>query len=124
MPQQDNLTTFQCFGLDIKNGTDKEATSNCPFCDTDNKLFIRQDEGLFDCKVCGASGNKYTFLQLWYTHCLDNTGSKQYQSLSQQRGRIPKEAFSSRELAWDQDNRNWLIPVRNEKGSMVNPRRS
>lgn len=115
-----HLMTYESLGLEISNGRGKEHTANCPFCGSDGKVYINQDEGFFDCKACGASGNKYTFLQLHYDACRESTTSRQRTGLSRQRNGLAPAALN--DLAYDEGTGKWLIPIRNERGSMVNLR--
>ena len=36
---------------------DTHCITECIFCGKDNKLYINSETGMFDCKVCGSSGN-------------------------------------------------------------------
>ena len=54
-----------------------ECITNCIFCGKKGHLYINQETGLFDCKRCNKSGNKFDFLQYVYeelkekTQCID-----------------------------------------------------
>lgn len=116
----DHLKTYEHWGVEFKNRDSKEVEKkgSCPFCGG-SALHVRSDEGMFHCKTCEKQGNKYTFIQLYYDMWLETTTAKDYKKLSKDRG-LPSEAFSLDGYAWDKNLEVWLLPSRNEKGSMVN----
>lgn len=118
-----NLKTFISLGVRINNEFDTEVSADCPFCGVDDKLYINKDEGVYHCKVCSSSGNKYTFLSQYYDIWFERTTLTHYRTLSTQRNNLPYKAFKMAELAYNSDEDLWLIPVRNDKGSVVNIRR-
>lgn len=42
--------------------TGDQLLADCPFCGSEQKLYIDPKEGVYDCKVCSAKGNPQTFL--------------------------------------------------------------
>lgn len=116
-----HIKTYSGLGIPFLSRELPEHIAECPFCDSD-KMYVNAEEGFFDCKVCGQSGNKYTFIQLLYDKFFSATTSAHYADLSAQRGNLPEEAFQDAELAYDQVTQLWYIPVRNEKGTLVNLR--
>jgi len=121
---EDTLSTYTFHGVDILPGRNGQAVGICPFCGND-KFYVDKKEGLFDCKSlnsCGRSGNKYTFLQMFYETALEMTTVAKYKSLSKARGKVPYQAFQDAELAYDSALKRWIIPIKNEKGSIVNLR--
>lgn len=115
---EEHLRCYECHGISFQSEGGNEYKADCPFC-SGSAFFVNGEEGFFHCKTCEASGNKYTFLQLWYDHCQNKTTKKQLARLAKDRG-IPEEAFEIAELAYDASTKTWLIPHRNSKGSMVN----
>lgn len=61
-----HLRPFTFHGMDLSWTEDGgQARSTCPFCDKD-KWYVSLEDGLWDCKVCGAKGNPLEFIrQLW-----------------------------------------------------------
>lgn len=112
------IRIYESHGILFHKQEGNEHKSDCPFCDG-SAFFVNEEKGTFHCKTCPVSGNAYTFLQTFYDHWHSKTTTKQYKALSKDRG-IPYEAFEMAELAWDGENKRWLFPVRNSKGSMVN----
>lgn len=95
-----------------------QAIADCPWCQKENHFYISPKTGQSDCKSCGASGNLYTFLQDWYTACLEETTSGDRKELSELRDNFPPEAFA--QVA--RDGHRWLIPSYNREGSFANLR--
>lgn len=118
-----DFRTFLSLGVKVVSKIDKEAVCECIFCGSPDKLYINSEEGLYDCKVCGLSGNKYTFLQHYYDFHFEQTKPSDYKELSKERNGLHWKAFQMAELAFDSTNKLWIIPVRNEKGTVVNLRR-
>lgn len=120
MPDDQHLKTYKSLGIEFLSVGD-ECVATCTFCDH-SKLYINAKEGFFDCKVCGNSGNKYTFMQLLYDELYDKTKDSHYKELSGVRGKLHWSAFKNAELAYDYRFKNWWIPVRNQNGSLINVR--
>ena len=116
-----NIKTYKCLGVEFIGQCDEELIAVCPFCNK-NKLYIHHEEGLFDCKVCGKKGNKYTFLKYYHQQLIDNTDLKKYNTLSRDRDRIPVEAFQAAKLAYVGTTKHWIIPVYNQENRLVNLR--
>lgn len=113
------LKTFQSHGVDVDRQVENgEIKTDCPFCDG-SAFFVNVEEGTFHCKTCPMQGNKYVFLQLWFDRCYDKTTEAAKKKLAKDRG-LPLDAIEFAEYAYDSCNKRWLVPVRNEKGAMVN----
>jgi len=119
-----HLATYTFHGVDIEPSSNGEATGTCPFCGKD-RFYVSIEEGTFCCKsvnTCGKTGNKYTFLQLFYDLSLSVTTLNQYKKLAKLRGDVSPDVFKDAELAYDQTLNRWIMPIRNESGSIVNLR--
>ena len=57
----EKLNGFKNHGIIFKGTSGNQAYGNCPFCGKENKFYANQENGLWDCKVCGLKGN---FLKL------------------------------------------------------------
>lgn len=65
MEEPKALKPLSFHGVDFLDYSKDQVPATCPFCGK-NKFFARHDDGRWDCKVCGRSGNPLTFLeQLW-----------------------------------------------------------
>ena len=113
--------TYKALGIVVQEEIDKELRCKCPFCGG-TKLYINQDNGMFDCKHCGKQGNKYTFINFWYEQYKAATDRKAFSSLSKDRDNIPYQAFESAHLAFNKESKDWIIPIYNKAGSIVSLR--
>jgi hypothetical protein len=122
--QSPHLKTYKSLGIEFTNSTDNiEYITICPFSDCGHeKMYVNATEGFFDCKVCGRKGNKYTFMQLLYDELFQETKKAHYEELSEQRSGLAAAAFANAELAYDPRSSEWWLPVRNERGSIINIR--
>lgn len=114
----DPIKTYESHGVIFHSSEGGEHKGECPFCNG-KAFFVNDKEGVFHCKTCPVQGNKYVFLQLYYDHCYEKTTAKQRETLAKDRS-LPVEAVEMAEYAYDSTNRRWLIPVRDDKGAMLN----
>lgn len=112
------LDTYAALGLDFHHVSGDEHKTTCPFC-RKTALHINETTGQFHCKTCDKSGNKYTFLQYYYDHWKERTSDKHLQAIADDR-QLPIEAFQETDIAYDKSQGVYLLPVQNERGSMVN----
>lgn len=110
---------FEYHGVQFKPSKKQIIQADCPLCLAENKFFVNISTGQFDCKVCGESGNKYSFLQKFHATCLGQTSSKKYSQLSKARG-IPVDIITQWQVAWNFLTEKWMFPAYNHKGSIAN----
>ena len=122
MPVSVHVKTFKSLGVVANKEEGEELVCDCPFCTHQDVFYLNQKEGLYHCKTCEARGNKYTFLHEYHNMWFNSTKKVHYNALSKARGNLPAEAFIEAELAYDKLSEQWLIPVRNPKGAIVNLR--
>lgn len=119
-PQPIRPYIFHGVDLDFSNKRHKtEAVGECPFCDKDDHFYVNKSTGLFDCKVCGESGNPVIFLRNLHAVSLEATADEDYEALSEERG-IPAAILRRFGLAVSLINGRWLIPYHNAKGEVCN----
>ncbi len=111
---------FRFHGVALSTGT--QLIGECPFCLESNsqgqgRFMVNAKTGQWDCKICSASGNAYTFLQAIYDLYYEATTANNYKVLSKSRS-LPVKVFEEEGLAWD--GSRWLLPVYNGDSSMVN----
>ena len=114
------LDTYACHGLDFSlNGTQGKTT--CPFCDdTSQHFFAAKKTGLWDCKRCNSSGNASTFLSKLHETCLSQT--EDYTPLAEHRKLAPL-SLPDAGVAFNHLSGDWIFPVKNKKGTVVDLRR-
>jgi len=93
-----------------------ELLAECPFCKKENHFYINQKTGQFECKSCGEAGNNWSFLQKLHAMLLEQPQS--YGWLVGNRF-LKTETFEHCQLV-ESPTGDWLIPVKNQKDSIVN----
>lgn len=119
---------FVCLGFETGKQTGDERIGDCIFCGKPMKLYINENTGQWSCKggLCAMEGNVYTFISFYYEdNCLDplkNEGAaKKLGELALNRG-IDLERIAETGIRWSPDDGKWVIPVRNQKGAIINLR--
>jgi hypothetical protein len=75
---------------------------------------------MYHCKHCDARGNVYTFMNKMFEQFLEKTTNEHYMALSKKRSGVSYQTFGeAHQWAYDEDSERWLIPYRNNKGSIV-----
>lgn len=89
---QDNPNEiFDTLGFDFKT-EGAERIADCPFCGK-HKFYLNEKRSVFDCKVCGASGNQHTILsEMAGKVYLREIQNPHYGRLASYRG-LPEHAF-------------------------------
>lgn len=122
--KRDHVAALTYHGVSL-NKQGGQLVGTCPFCDKEGHFYVNPKTAQWDCKVkgspeCSEGGNVYTFLEMWHKRCLEqDTDAEVYDQLVEGRG-LPVEAFQDYQLAHDPYLDRWLIPLRNEKGHIVN----
>jgi P4 family phage/plasmid primase-like protien len=113
MESFDYRAPFECHGVIIHSERNGEAVGDCPFCGKEDHFYVNIQNGLWDCKLCGVSGNVSGFLSQLIEQAHTETQPGDWEKLSQNR-KLPVEAFKPWGLGWD--GQNWLIPARSGDG--------
>ncbi len=114
------LAPFECHGVIFKKRSKNNLIGDCPFCLKKDHFYANEKTGQWDCKRCGQKGNLYSFLQLVAVTYNRETEKEEFKELSKLR-QLPIKAFRQAELGWD--GMQWLIPIRNENGTVIDIRR-
>jgi hypothetical protein len=97
---------------------DKMLVTQCPFC-TKRKMIVLST-GQWHCKVCHPEvSNLYGFMDRLIAVSLEATTEAEYAELSADRS-IPIPTLKRHQLAKSLLTNKWLVPIRNQTGSMVN----
>jgi hypothetical protein len=115
-----DLKAYEQFGVDLPESTNGsgQLITTCPFCGKEKHFYLNAEDGRFQCKVCQAKGNKYSFIRRVYEQSLAATLPLHHQQLSKLRG-LPSPAFGEAGIAYHGGLGRYLIPVRNGKGGFV-----
>lgn len=115
--------SMNCYGANISLVTGAaQLNGDCPFCGREKKFWVSADSGLWDCKVCGESGNLMTFLSKVLEYTKDDANEQHWEDLEKHRG-IPRKIFKL--LGWQfcATIDRWLIPGRSPSGAVHDIRR-
>ena len=112
------LRPYIFHGVDIEWYDDEDnAIGECPFCGKDNRFGINKETGQYQCFVCGAIGNVYTFLQWLWKESLKET--RDYEDLRVDRSLL----FASTLKKWGVCQSllldEWLVPAFNENKKLT-----
>ncbi len=111
------IRTFNFHGADMREPSDDSGnwSGDCVLCGKEKHFFADEEEGKWDCKVCGESGNVISFLGKIHAKYEGFAEAEHWEKLSKHRG-IPAKYLKRRGLVWTGDN--WMIPCYSETGSI------
>lgn len=111
------LKPYIFHGVDIEWYEDRDnAIGECPFCGKDEKFGVNKETGQYQCFVCGAVGNVYTFLKwLWNE---SDAATKDYEELLADRKLIFAETLMRWGICRSVLLDEWLVPAYNENGKL------
>lgn len=107
------IKAFSLHGIDFVGKTgDNQRYGECLFCGKENKFYINEDNGLWDCKVCGLSGNYPQFLE---EVCAFNQDNVDLEPLADNR-ELPLAALTGREIG--HNGEAYTFPIRDKAGKL------
>ncbi len=113
----DPIRIVEQFGIELKGeAPNGDRVADCPFTGKVDKFAINPENGQW--ASGGKSGNIYTFLAMYYAHCIEHTSPVNLAPLVEKKN-LPIEAFEGY-VAFNPMNESFLFPCRNEKGAMIN----
>lgn len=113
------LKPFLYHGFSLSGETDSQYYGVCPFTGKGGKFYINKENGLWDSKLAGKSGNIFTFLnEVSLQNSKDIKGSD-LRRLAEDR-KLPESAFLDFQIGWS--GRFFTIPIRNHKGTVIDIR--
>lgn len=103
--------TFQGIDFTGKVGID-QAVAKCPFCEREDKFYVDEEKGLWDCKICSPKGgNIHTFLKLVYDY--SKRVKCDYTELASERGLISPDTLEEWGLVRSFITGEWMLPAYN-----------
>lgn len=90
--------------------------TSCRFCGRTDKFYINQENLLWDCKVCGRSGNYLSFLKQVAEQNHANITEDELKKLAKNRG-LPMEAFGPWEIGYD--GSKYTMPMYDYDGNLT-----
>jgi predicted ArsR family transcriptional regulator len=118
----DVIRTLNYWGADMQPppGQGGNWFGDCPLCGKERKFFCEVSKTLWDCKVCGASGNHVSFIEAIYKSQSEYARERDWNRLSVHR-KIPVEALKRSGIGYD--GKHWLFPGHSARGVMHDIRR-
>jgi hypothetical protein len=119
----DYKKALESLGFVLEKSSGNQLISDCPFCEKEDKFYINEVTGLFDCKVCGVSGNFTTLLRTIYESCPDPIEDKAHNralmDLAFRRNFTVEQLAKYGFRKWTTAGK-WLLPIENKEGHIVN----
>lgn len=111
-------------GVKIQPGPDEDSNwvGNCPFCGKQSRFHVNPFKGVWDCKVCGESGNEISFLTKISEKFVNDISRADRKRLSKHRS-IPSGILSKFEIGYNELLDCYSIPIRGESGAVKDVRR-
>jgi len=115
--ETDHRKFYYVFGL-TTTIQGSQLVAACPFCGKEDHFYINRNTGQFECKAgaCMRKGNNWSFLQQLHEQLTQEP--QDYSWLCE--NRFLKESTFQHVGVVQSPTGEWLIPVRNQKGSVVN----
>jgi len=100
--------------FELNDATKGNVKGECPFCGKDDHFFYNKDseDFVWDCKVCGLSGNAYTFIALYFDRVCTTT---EYPDKG-----LPIHVYKENNVRYNPLNNTFVIPTYGPNGSMNN----
>jgi hypothetical protein len=106
-------------GLAI-GGDDRQGLATCVSCDRDKCYIDPSKEGLWECKVCGAKGNVYTWLAKLWRAGMDGTSGRDYEKFAADRKLLNWRTLQAWGACKSPLTGEWVLPGYNQQGKLVN----
>lgn len=116
LPKDSKLRAFEIHGVEFEGQSGTQHYGVCPFTGKSGKFYVNSKTLLWDSKTANLKGNLYTFLGAKGEF---NALDCDYTELTKLR-KLPAEAFKPWGVGFD--GSKYTIPVRNEKGRVVDLR--
>lgn len=110
IPDDSPLRVFIYHGIRINSNGGSQSINDCPFCGVADKFYINRERGLYDCKVCGKSGNPIEFLRTLHTESFSTTTLDQYKELATERKYLSVSSLQEWGLVFSRLRDEWVIP--------------
>lgn len=106
---------YEYYGVCVHNPERDESLIECPYCEED-KAYLSKTKGTYDCKLCGESGNQYTFVRNILSNATENKLIHRFAELKNFDVEFLRE--------WDvfEHLGEVYVPVRNKEGKVVSAR--
>ena len=119
METVDGVKLFKQFGFKPLEKSGKHVIGECVFCGN-NKFYINESTLQWDCKSCGANGNKASFPEKLYGHCKEYMSNKVLKKFAKQKSLTLKHLLPNKNiLGYHPKFKYLLFPVFDYSGSKI-----
>ena len=120
LEQEKIVPAFSSWGFVERGKMNNQVFGDCPFCEKEGKFYLNQKTALWDCKVCGISGNYLQFLEKISKQNSSSITEGDFNSLAKDRG-LPVTALKG--LGIGVYGKTYTLPIYNEFGKFQDLRR-
>lgn len=117
MSLPDTLRPYAAHGLELNTRGGREATADCVWCLSEDKLSINVERGVWRCNKCGEGGNALKFVRMLWEKSYEETTVNEYLELKEHRQLLWVETLVHWQLAKSCLRNCWLIPCFDERGA-------
>jgi hypothetical protein len=112
-----DLTSFVHHGVEFTTRrSGNQWLTTCPFCDRRDKFYINSESFLWDCKVCGKTGDFKKFLFYIHERNQGNMNGELLSVLAENR-KLPVEAFEG--MGIGHNGTSYSLPAYNLEGELI-----
>ena len=120
--RRDFLKVFESHGVSFIGERGDQMYGSCPFSGKEDKFYVNTNNGLWDSKTAGLSGNVAKFLHLRSRQYRGELKGSRLRALAENRQLLPT-AFLQWEIGWDIGTESYTFPIRDYDGNVVDIRR-
>jgi hypothetical protein len=113
------LQPMDWHGVDFTAASGDQRHGTCPWCGK-KKFYANRKTGLWDCKVCGVSGNLNQFLERMFNEVYRPAYTETESRAFAEHYHLPLDALDNVQLGYGP--RGYVFPICDVKGRMVNLR--
>lgn len=116
----DTLIPFIVHGIDLhwRKGS-KDATGDCPFCDSEGKFGVKQLTSQFRCVKCGENGNQYDFIRRVWELSEGKATEAELEDLRLDRKLLSCQVLLKWGVRKSFITGKWIVPGYNHEGKIV-----
>lgn len=107
-----SLKGFEQHGVVFFKDEESQAEGSCPFCGKEKHFFVNPKSLLWDCKVCGRSGNFPQFLAKCSERYIQNlSGDSDAAKFLAQNRNLRRQTFRAWQVGWNPVEKFYSIPM-------------
>lgn len=94
--------------VELEYSGGREANGTCPFCLKEIKFFVNSENGLYNCKSCGESGNNYSFIRK--LHSISTAPQSELEVIAEER-KLEYKTLVAWGLVKSAIDHEWMLPA-------------